>query len=227
MGVDEIHGNTPRGYGKKKIMKSMEINNNGSRAIANNCSNLDELRSAVMNFNDCELKATATNTVFSDGNPQADVMLIGEAPGANEDLQGIPFCGDSGKLLDNIIKSIGLDRTNSYITNSIFWRPPGNRKPTEAEVAMCLPFVEKHIALINPKLILLVGGTASAALFGDMGPITKQRQKIFKYSNCYLDKPIDSVVIFHPSYLMRQPGQKKQAWLDMIYIRNILQGRNS
>lgn len=239
MGVDEIHSNKTRNYSEKeKVAMQLEKTPQPevvakkytppkeaallARKLADQCQTIEQLRQVVFNFEGCLLRKTATNTVFADGNQNSEIMLIGEAPGANEDLQGIPFCGDSGKLLDNIIKSIGLDRSNTYITNTIFWRPPGNRRPSEEEVEICLPFVEKHIALMNPKLIVLVGGTASFALFGDLGPITKQRQKILQYTNKYLEKPIASTVIFHPSYLLRQPSQKKLAWYDMLNIKKLL-----
>lgn len=227
-GVDEVHTVHTRKYTKGQV-NSLSIEEEidpvmAARRIADECTNLEQLKKAVFDCELCPLKLSATNTVFADGNPSAKVMLIGEAPGANEDAMGIPFCGDSGKLLDNVIKSIGLDRTNSYITNSIFWRPPANRRPTEQELAICLPFVEKHIALISPQLIILVGSTASLALFGDLGPVSKQRQRVLKYKNCYLDREIDSVVIFHPSYLMRQPSQKKLAWFDMLFIEKCLAG---
>ncbi|GKS78713.1 hypothetical protein wHma_07200 [Wolbachia pipientis] len=117
----------------------------------------NELRSAVESFEGCEIKKTATNTVFSDGNPNAKIMLVGEAPGANEDLQGIPFCGASGMLLDKMLNAINLDRTKVYISNTVFWRPPGNRKPTDLELDMCRPFVEKHVALVSPQILILVG----------------------------------------------------------------------
>jgi DNA polymerase len=243
MGVDEVHSNTKRDYTKtpsskpqiKTILEPVvEVKTEvkkytppkealiQARNLANQCQTIEQLRDEVSNFEGCLLKKTATNTVFADGNPKAKIMLIGEAPGANEDLQGIPFCGDSGKLLDNIIKSIGLDRTSVYITNTIFWRPAGNRRPTDEEMAICLPFVEKHIALINPELIVLVGSTALYALFGDLGSITKQRQKILHYKNQYLESSIPCLAIFHPSYLLRQPSQKKLAWLDMLNIKKFL-----
>ncbi len=198
-----------------------------ARQIANKCNSIDQLKKAVEAFDGCNLKKTAMNTVFSDGNSQAKVMLIGEAPGANEDLQGIPFCGQSGQLLDNILKSINLDRRkNLYITNSIFWRPPGNRKPTDEEIKCCLPFVEKHIALVKPELIILAGSVATRALFDTMGvtigAISKERQKILKYCNQYFDEKIATIVIYHPSYLLRQPSQKKLAWQDMLFIRKFL-----
>jgi uracil-DNA glycosylase family 4 len=194
-----------------------------SRKLADQANNVSELREMVENFQGCLLSKTATNTVFADGIESSKVMLIGEAPGATEDEKGIPFCGDSGKLLDNIIASIGLTRDkNVYISNTVFWRPPGNRRPTDEELKICLPFVEKHIALVNPDILIMVGSTASYSLFGDLGPVSKQRQKLFKYKNKYVEKEIDSVVIFHPSYLLRQPIQKKAAWDDMLFIKSEL-----
>ena len=239
-GVDEIISNNTRTYLKKKDSNELSKLNstitkqpakymsphnatNLARQIANDCKSIDELKIAVENFEGCALKKTATNTVFSDGNPEAKVMLLGEAPGANEDLKGIPFCGGSGQLLDKVLQSINLDRKeNLYITNSIFWRPPGNRKPTDEEIKCCLPFLEKHIGLIKPELIILAGGVAASTLFGNMGPISKQRQKIHKYKNEYLDQEISTVIIYHPSYLLRQPSQKKLAWHDMLFIKDIL-----
>lgn len=195
-----------------------------ARKIVDGINNVNDLKKAVEEFKGCSLYKTATNTVFSDGIASSKVMLIGEAPGANEDLKGIPFCGDSGKLLDKMLASIGLFRDkNVYITNTVFWRPPGNRRPTNEELKICKPFVEKHIAIIDPKVIIMVGSTASYALFGDLGPVTKQRQKIFEYENPYLSHKIPSVVIFHPSYLLRQALQKKAAWQDMLYIKKLLE----
>lgn len=194
-----------------------------ARNLADQSKTLAELKASLESFEGCLLKKTATNTVFADGNPEAKIMLIGEAPGANEDLEGRPFCGDSGKLLDTIFLSIDICRSkNLYITNSVFWRPPGNRKPTDQELNCCLPFVEKHIALINPKLLILAGSTACTALLTKTEPISKQRGRVFSYHNQYLKQNIDTVVIFHPSYLLRQPSQKKLAWNDMLFIKNLL-----
>lgn len=191
-----------------------------ARAIADKCQTLVELREALENFDGLSIKKTATNLVFADGNPNAEIMAIGEAPGANEDEEGIPFCGASGKLLDLILASINLKRSdNLYITNSIFWRPPGNRKPTPEENAVCLPFVEKHIALINPKLILLVGSTSASALLNSTETISRLRTKFYEYNNVYLKSPIPAAVIFHPSYLLRQPLQKKTVWFDLLKIK--------
>lgn len=191
-----------------------------ARKLADQCSSLAELREIVENFEGLSIKKTAQNTVFSDGNPKADVMAIGEAPGANEDEEGIPFCGMSGQLLDQILLSIDLSRANNlYITNSLFWRPPGNRRPTEEENAVCLPFVEKHIALIKPKLILLVGSTSASALLNSNETVSRLRTKFYQYKNNYMQVSIPAAVIFHPSYLLRQPLQKKTVWFDLLKIK--------
>lgn len=196
-----------------------------SRQIADRCITLEDLREEVLKFQGCALKKTALKTVFADGNKDADLMLIGEAPGANEDAQGIPFCGQSGKLLDNIMLSIGISRENSYITNTVFWRPPGNRRPTPEELEICRPFVEKHIAFIKPKLIILVGSTAVEALLTNAENKTLSsfnmsaaRSKHYMYKNRYLQQDIYTAVIFHPSYLLRQPTKKKDMWLDIQQI---------
>ena len=191
-----------------------------ARKIADGCTNFEELRAVVTNYKNLSICKTAQNTVFADGNPEADIMVIGEAPGANEDEEGIPFCGVSGKLLDKMLESIGLSRDkNIYITNSVFWRPPGNRRPTPEESNVCLPFVEKHIGLFKPKLIILVGSTAAIALLHTIDPITKLRQSFHSYQNRYLTKEVPVAIIFHPSYLLRQPKQKKTTWFDLLKIK--------
>ncbi|MSO14031.1 uracil-DNA glycosylase [Rickettsiales endosymbiont of Trichoplax sp. H2] len=189
-----------------------------SKSLADKCSTVEELRRVVESFDELDIKKGAINTVFADGNPKSDIMLIGEAPGANEDKYGIPFCGQSGKLLDNILAAIKLDRKNYYITNTIFWRPPANRRPTTNEIDVCRPFVEKHVALVNPKIIILVGSTAVESLLDLKTPMGQLRKQNFKYSNQYLKKSIDTFVIFHPSYLLRQPSQKKAMWQDIQRI---------
>ncbi|WPY01213.1 Uracil DNA glycosylase superfamily protein [Candidatus Trichorickettsia mobilis] len=194
-----------------------------ARHIANSVTTLEELKQSVLNFEGCTLKGFATNTVFADGNPNSQIMFIGEAPGATEDQKGIPFCGESGKLLDNMLACIGIFRTtNAYITNTIFWRPPANREPTPEEISICKPFVEKHIALINPKLIVLVGSTAATSLLGKHAGISKIRQEYYSYTNQYLQKPIATTAIFHPAYLLRQPMQKKTTWYDLIKIQQFI-----
>ncbi|HJD55338.1 MAG TPA: uracil-DNA glycosylase [Rickettsia endosymbiont of Pyrocoelia pectoralis] len=198
-----------------------------ARSLADKANNIEELKESLLNFNGCELKKLANNTVFGDGNPKAPIMLIGEAPGSNEDLKGIPFCGESGNLLDNMLHAIGVSRkNNAYITNTVFWRPPANRQPTLEEVDICRPFVEKHIALINPKLIILVGSTAATSLLGKNAGITKIRQEYYFYTNKYLSAPIQTTSIFHPAYLLRQPSQKRTSWYDLLKIKEYLEHNN-
>ena len=189
-----------------------------ARKMSDNCNTLEELEKAVTNFNDIDIKKTAKNTVFSDGNPKSDIMFIGEGPGFNEDNQGIPFCGLSGQLLDNILASIQIDRSKCYITNTVFWRTPNNRRPTKDEILICKPFLEKHISLINPRILVLVGSTAVESLLELKTAMGKLRSQIFQYKNRYLESQISTFVIFHPSYLLRQPSQKKNMWLDIQKI---------
>jgi DNA polymerase len=206
----------------EKFMPLNEIVANAKK-VAAKCTNLQELKKAIEDFEGCGLKKMATNTVFCDGNEDAKIMIIGEAPGNHEDLQGIPFCGDSGKLLDGMFDSIGLSRKDGiYITNVIFWRPPGNRRPTEEELAICRPFVERHIQLFDPKIIVLVGSTSMAAILGINDPVTKVRGKVIEYKPDFLTKAIDAFVIFHPSYLLRQSGKKRIAWRDMLELEKVL-----
>ena len=196
------------------------VENSNSRKLADSAKSLEELRTMVENFDGCDITKTAIKTVFADGNPNADVMFIGEAPGATEDKEGIPFCGRSGKLLDNVIKSIGLDRTNAYITNTVFWRPPSNRRPTTDEINICKPFVEKHIYFVNPKVIVLVGNTAVESLLSSKVSMHDLRNGSFTYTNKYLENEINIHIIFHPSYLLRQPYKKGLMWQDMLKLKD-------
>jgi len=194
-----------------------------AKKAADAAQNLAELRKAVENFDGCNLKKMATNTVFSDGSSNSKIMVIGEAPGNHEDLQGIPFCGDSGKVLDDMFRAIDMTRKeNFYITNVIFWRPPGNRRPTDEELAICRPFVERHIQILNPEVLVLVGATSMAAVLGIHDPIGQVRGKFMDYAPKFLSRPIKSFAIFHPSYLMRQSSKKKVAWLDMLALEEFL-----
>ncbi|MFT6106986.1 MAG: DNA polymerase [Rickettsiales bacterium] len=192
---------------------------------AEKCQTLEELEKAVRDFDGCSLKKMATNTVFADGNPESKIMIIGEAPGNDEDLQGIPFCGDSGKLLDAMFKTIGFTRQDLYITSTLFWRPPGNRRPTADELAMCKPFVEKHIALIKPKLIVLMGSTAMVDILNINDPISKSCGKFFDYQNQHFETPIKSIVLFHPTYLMRQSSKKRETWAHLLKIKEFLKNQ--
>lgn len=197
-----------------------------ARSIADKANNLEELRTALENFELCELKFGAKNLVFADGQKDAKIMLIGEAPGATEDDQGIPFCGMSGRLLDTALNSIGLARSkNFYITNTVFWRPPNNRQPSSEEVEICRPFLEKHIALINPQIIIMVGGVALTTLFGKNAQTSSFRRKLHMYSNTYIQN-VPTTAIFHPAYLLRQPFKKKDTWFDLLHIQNILRTKS-
>ncbi|MDX2083543.1 MAG: uracil-DNA glycosylase [Rickettsiales bacterium] len=194
-----------------------------AKKLAQGAKNLQELRNAVENFDGCNLKKMATNTVFCDGNSNSKVMVIGEAPGNHEDLQGIPFCGDSGKVLNEMFGAINMTRAeNFYITNVIFWRPPGNRRPTDEELAICRPFVERHIQLLNPRIIILVGATAMTALLGITDAISSVRGKFIDFAPQFLEQKIKTFTIFHPSYLMRQSTKKKVAWQDMLALEQFL-----
>jgi DNA polymerase len=191
-----------------------------AREAAKTAASLDELRAALARYDGISLKKTATNLVFADGNPAAPVMLVGEAPGADEDRQGKPFVGVSGQLLDRMMAAIGLDRTSFYITNVCFWRPPGNRKPTEAELAAQQPFVVRHIELIKPRLLILVGGSSAQMLLGTNEGITRLRGRWFQYQSDGLAAPVATLPIFHPAYLLRQPELKREAWRDLLKLRS-------
>lgn len=192
-----------------------------AREQAAACQGLAELQAALAAFDGCPLKDTAINLCFADGNPEAQIMLVGEAPGAEEDRQGKPFVGPSGQLLDKMLATIGLDRTSVYITNVIYWRPPGNRTPTPAEIAACQPFLERQIELLQPKLIVFVGGIAARALLGVKEGVTKLRGRRFTYTTGE-GTDIPALVMFHPAYLLRQAMQKRLAWRDLLTIRDQL-----
>jgi DNA polymerase len=194
-----------------------------ARALSNKAQNIAELKEIVENFEGCNLKKMATNTVFSDGNPDSKIMIIGEAPGNHEDLRGVPFCGDSGEMLTAMLSAVNLTREKDYyITNVIFWRPPGNRRPTAEELAICRPFVERHLQLFNPKVIILVGATAMSAIIETSETISKIRGQFLDFSPQFLENKTKIFTIFHPSFLMRQPGKKRLAWLDMIKLQKFI-----
>ncbi len=194
-----------------------------ARELAAAAQTLDELKDAIAKFEGLSLKATATNLVFADGNPQARLMLIGEAPGAEEDRRGLPFVGASGQLLDRMLAAIGYDRTSCYITNIVNWRPPGNRKPSPAEMTLCLPFIERHIALINPALIVLLGDTAAKTLTNRTEGITRLRGKWFTWPRPDGNGTIPVLPTFHPAFLLRSPGQKREAWMDLLTAKRKLE----
>ncbi len=159
---------------------------------------------------------------FADGNPQAPIMFIGEAPGEDEDRQGLPFVGVSGQLLNQMLAAAGLDRTSVYISNILFWRPPGNRSPTDAEIAACLPFTERHIALVKPKLLVFLGGVAAKSLLRTKEGITRMRGRWVDYTlppSSNVTEPVPCMPMYHPAYLLRQPAAKRQAWNDILALK--------
>jgi len=183
---------------------------------------LAALREELMRFEGCALRHTAMNLVFADGNPSAPVMFIGEAPGEDEDRQGLPFVGVSGQLLDRMLGFAGLDRTtNAYISNILFWRPPGNRSPTDTEIAACLPFAERHIALVKPQFLVLLGGVAAKSILRTKEGITRLRGRWMDYMpplGSGLTESIPCLPMYHPAYLLRQPSAKRQAWNDVLLL---------
>jgi len=193
-----------------------------ARAAAKSAQTLDELRAILERFDGCALKATATRLVFADGNPQARVMLVGEAPGRDEDIEGLPFVGRSGKLLDRMLAAIGLDRTSVYIANIVPWRPPGNRTPTPQESQICLPFILRQIELADPDVLVCLGGPSAQTLLGVKDGITKTRGRWFTFNTGKRDIP--AMPTFHPAFLLRSPLQKRFAWRDFLAIKKALVG---
>jgi DNA polymerase len=193
-----------------------------AQQIADAAHTRDELRAALAAFDGCPLKATATNLVFSDGNPDAGLMLIGEGPGAEEDRAGLPFVGPSGQFLDRMLASIGLDRGKFLITNVIPWRPPGNRNPTDNEVLICLPFLLRHIALARPRRLVLLGAMAARSVTGGSEGIRRIRGRWIQVTIPGLERPVPALPMLHPAYLLRTPGAKRDAWADLITLRRAL-----
>lgn len=248
-GADEALADVPRqmkGSGDDEMMRKKEAHHplipsspdlEGTAAFrkeaferARAATTLDELRDAIQSFDGLDIKRTATNMVFCDGNPQAPVMLVGEAPGADEDRQGKPFVGVSGQLLDRILKAIGLDRRNEdpaaslYISNILNWRPPGNRTPSPAEIEISLPFIERHIALVKPKILILAGGVSTKALLNTAESISRLRGKWQSYTPVTAGiaddpAPIPTLATYHPAYLLRTPSQKRAVWQDMLRLQ--------
>jgi DNA polymerase len=191
-----------------------------AREAAKTAASLDELRAILEGFDGCALKATATRLVFADGNPQARVMFVGEAPGRDEDLEGLPFIGRSGKLLDLMMAAVGLDRKSAYIANIIPWRPPGNRDPSPQETAICLPFIRRQIEVANPDVLVCLGKPSAVTLLDIKEGITKARGRWFIYHTGTRD--IRATVTLHPAYLLRQPLSKRLVWRDFLAIKKAL-----
>jgi uracil-DNA glycosylase len=189
-------------------------------AEAATAQTLEDLRAELLAFNGCGLKATATQLVFADGNPEADIMFVGEAPGADEDRIGRPFVGRAGQLLDKMLAAIGLDRTNVYIANVVPWRPPGNRTPTPLETGVCLPFTRRQIELVAPKILICLGAPAMQTLLGVKEGIMRRRGRWMDYDRGGTIVP--AMAMLHPAYLLRQPSHKKFAWQDLRELAKMM-----
>jgi|SRR5689334_314672 uracil-DNA glycosylase len=194
-----------------------------AREAARSAKTLEELRAILNAFDGCTLKATATQLVFADGNPSARLMLVGEAPGRDEDIEGLPFVGRSGKLLDRMLGAIGLDRSSVYIANIVPWRPPGNRTPTPQESQICLPFILRQIELADPEVLVCLGGPSAQTLLGIKDGITKTRGRWFSFHTGKHE--IRAMPTFHPAFLLRSPLQKRFAWRDFLAIKKALDRR--
>jgi len=196
-----------------------------AREAARTAPSLEALRALLENFDGCALKHTATRLVFADGNPAARVMFVGEAPGREEDIEGLPFVGRSGKLLDRMIAAIGLDRNKVYIANVIPWRPPGNRTPTPQETQICLPFIQRQIELVNPDVLVTLGNPSTQTLLSTREGIMRTRGKWFDYDTG--TRTIRAIASFHPAYLLRSPSYKRMSWQDLRAIAKALEHTNS
>ncbi len=190
--------------------------------LAGQAASREELRAALAGFDGCALAATATNLVFSDGNPDAGLVLIGEAPGAEEDRTGLPFVGAAGQLLDAMLASIGLDREKALILNVLPWRPPGNRTPSDEEMTICLPFLLRHLALVRPLRLVLLGALSTRALTGRSEGIRRLRGRWMEVSVPGLEKPVPALPTYHPAYLLRTQAAKREAWADLLMLRRAL-----
>jgi uracil-DNA glycosylase len=217
---DRLRRSDPALSGEAKALPPPEVAAMAAREAATRTKSLDELRVLLEGFEGCGLRATATQLVFADGNPQSRVMFVGEAPGYEEDQTGKPFVGRSGKLLDRMMAAIGLDRSKAYIANVVPWRPPGNRTPTPQETAICLPFIRRQIELANPDILVCLGQPSTQTLLGTREGITRTRGRWFKFDTG--TREIRAMATLHPAYLLRQPLQKRLAWRDFLAIKKAL-----
>jgi DNA polymerase len=196
-----------------------------AREAARTAPTLDALRAMLEKFEGCALRNTATRLVFADGNPDARIMFVGEAPGRDEDIAGLPFVGRSGKLLDRMIAAIGLDRSKAYIANVIPWRPPGNRTPTPQETQICLPFIQRQIELVNPDVLVTLGNPSTQTLLQTREGIMRTRGKWIDYDTG--TRTIRAMATFHPAYLLRSPSYKRMSWQDLRAIAKALENSSS
>jgi uracil-DNA glycosylase family 4 len=213
---------SPRSEGSGAALASAEAAVMAARDAAKSAATLEALRAIVAGFEGCALRLTAKQLVFADGNPQARLMCVGEAPGREEDLEGLPFVGRSGQLLDRMLNTIGLDRNSVYIANIIPWRPPGNRDPTPQESTICLPFIRRQIELVDPDVLVCLGKPATAALLGITDGIRRVRGRWMTYHTG--TREIRAMPTYHPAYLLRSPLEKRHAWRDFLAIKKALAG---
>jgi DNA polymerase len=218
--VREMPAATPA-VSRSEIAPAPEAAIASAREAARTAPSLEALRALLENFDGCALKHTATRLVFCDGNPQARIMFVGEAPGRDEDIEGLPFVGRSGKLLDRMIAAIGLDRSKAYIANVIPWRPPGNRTPTPQETQICLPFIQRQIELVNPDVLVTLGNPSTQTLLSTREGIMKTRGKWFDYDTG--TRTIRAIATFHPAYLLRSPSYKRMSWQDLRAVAKELE----
>ena len=193
----------------------------GAKELCKKAQTLDDLKAMMENFDGCALKFSASSTVFGSGNPRAELMIVGEAPGADEDRAGEPFVGRSGSLLNKMLKAVDIEREDCFVSNILPWRPPGNRTPTDSEITVCMPFLEKQIELVNPKVILMLGASAANALLNNTDSISRLRGHFFEYA---IDKThsYKALATFHPAYLLRSAGQKAKVWNDLLRLKEKL-----
>jgi uracil-DNA glycosylase len=211
---------TPMPAARAEATPAPEAAITSAREAARTAPSLEVLRALLERFDGCALKHTATRLVFADGNPQARIMFVGEAPGRDEDIEGLPFVGRSGKLLDRMMSAIGLDRSKAYIANVIPWRPPGNRTPTPQETQICLPFIQRQIELVNPDVLVTLGNPSTQTLLSTREGIMRTRGKWFEYDTG--TRVIRALATFHPAYLLRSPSYKRLSWQDLRSIAKAL-----
>jgi len=216
-GIDSFLQNTP--IYRFNTTSPKKFKESSAKKKLDEIDNIDELKLYFNNYDKCLLKKNAHNTVFADGNPNSTIMLIGEAPGAEEDKKGLPFVGAAGELLNKMLLSINLKRNSVYITNVVPWRPPNNRTPSDKEILECMPLVQKHIEIIKPTIIILLGGTASKAILATTLGISKIRGKWHNYNSPNLKEKIIVRAIYHPAFLLRSPSYKKEVWIDLKEIQ--------
>ena len=212
---------TPAATPRTEAVPAPDVAIESARALAPKASSLEELRTLLQAFDGCALKSTATRLVFADGNPKARIMFVGEAPGRDEDLEGLPFVGRSGKLLNLMLAAVGLDRTSVYIANIIPWRPPGNRDPSPHETQMCLPFIKRQIELVDPDILVCLGKPSSQAVLELKDGIMKTRGRWYDYDTG--KRKIRAMATFHPAYLLRQPIYKRLTWQDIRAVKKAMQ----